>query len=415
MTETEKEIRKIFDEIEQNNYQKEDCSRSTKEIVGLLLNRPFEDEKELTRLEAFKESGFQMDLEELRKWKENNNQIYEVSYGHFIFNNRRFIGKIIVFFRKIVRRLLRFLIEPIIAEQNQFNGSVTASINAIYNNDLVMQSYISIQEQKIKELEENCRSVEEKLNSVSEELSIKAEEVNNTIEQTMRLLGDDYSSIDYFKFEDHFRGSREQVKLNQEQYVEYFRNTGLILDLGCGRGEFLELLAENEIAAKGVDLYEEFVDYCSSKKLDVVCEDAITYLDGVRDKSIGGVFASQLVEHLKFGQMVELCNKAYQKLMRGSYLIIETPNPTSLNTFTNAFYVDPSHNKPIHPQTLKYILENIGFEKVEVLFTENSKSTYELQLLNAENVYNLGEFNDGINCVSNIMFGSQDYAIIAKK
>ena len=124
---------------------------------------------------------------------------------------------------------------------------------------------------------------------------------------------------------------------------------------------------------------------------------------------------SQVVEHLTTDQILSLCNLTYKKLQSNSYIIIETPNPTSLSIYTNWFYVDPSHIKPIHPKTLEYFLKKAGFNDIQVVYTEQSKVGYRLPLLDSQNINNISDFNDGINLLSDIIFGSQDYAIIARK
>lgn len=165
----------------------------------------------------------------------------------------------------------------------------------------------------------------------------------------------EYDSIDYFDFENHFRGSIESIKKSQSCYLKYFKDKENVVDIGCGRGEFLSLLKDNGIHAKGVDVYEPYVDYCNMKGFQAICGDGVAYLDSL--DSIDGIFVGQVVEHLQTHQIIRLCNTAFEKLTNGGCLVIETPNPTSLAIYTNAFYIDPSHVKPVHPLTLKYHLE----------------------------------------------------------
>lgn len=245
---------------------------------------------------------------------------------------------------------------------------------------------------------------------------------NNSIIRWMRedirnlkekAAGDAYAEIDYFDFENHFRGSREHVKQCQSQYLRYFENCKQVMDLGSGRGEFLELMKEQGIPATGVDIYEPFIALCTELGLHVIKEDALTYLQ--QCDFTDGIFASQLIEHLPFDKVLELCKTAYQKLTPGAYLILETPNPMSLAVFANSFYMDPSHVKPVHPLTLKYLVEKMGFSEVSLLFTEGSKMPYQIPALAAEHMENLTDFNNSMQSVEQMLFGSQDYALIAKK
>lgn len=245
---------------------------------------------------------------------------------------------------------------------------------------------------------------------------------SQTVEQSDMIVGQNgkeisdakpqqtYSKIDYFDFENHFRGSMAQIRTAQESYLQYFVGHSNVIDLGCGRGEFLELLKENEIDAQGVDFYEEFVEMCRLKDLKVTCADAIEFLR--KQESVGGIFAAQLIEHLTIDQVVTLCELAFEKLEEGAYVILETPNPTSLSMFTNAFYIDPSHDKPRHPLTVQYILQKAGFKEIEIVYTEASKTQIVIPPIEMEN---MNEFNHAMQRVENMLFGSQDYAVIAKR
>lgn len=222
---------------------------------------------------------------------------------------------------------------------------------------------------------------------------------------------DTYSKIDYFDFENHFRGSEELITERQRQYIPYFAGKKNVVDLGCGRGEFLRLCKENGIEAKGVDLYEEFVELGKINDLSVTRGDALQYLR--EQEKLGGIFAAQLIEHLSIDHVVELCELAYEKLEDGACVILETPNPMCLAIYTNSFYVDPSHNKPVHPLTMQYIMEKAGFTDIQILYTKESRVSDGIPIL--AGVQNANAFNEAMQAVSESLFGSQDYAIIARK
>lgn len=224
---------------------------------------------------------------------------------------------------------------------------------------------------------------------------------------------DKYFSIDYFDFENSFRGSREHIKKIQKIYLPYFSGKRKVVDLGCGRGEFVELLLENQVGVFGIDMYQPYVEYCKMLSLPVEQGDAICYLKNQRN--LDGIFVGQVVEHLEIEQIIELCQVAYEKLEKGCYLIMETPNPTSLAIYTEAFYEDPSHNKPVHPRTLKYLAEKAGFSEVEILYTESSRMPYSIPALDESIGKNVSQFNQAMRRVSALLYGSQDYALIAKK
>lgn len=262
---------------------------------------------------------------------------------------------------------------------------------------------------RLNELE---RSLTSGTQQVPEGVFQATEQTQPSVSLTDRKQKDAYYSIDYFDFENHFRGSRQDIMERQKIYLPYFTDCNNVVDAGCGRGEFLELLLTHQIPAVGVDLYEPYVEYVKRQGLPCVCEDVNTYLKRV--KQIDGIFMGQVVEHLSVSQIIELLENAYNALESGKYLIMETPNPMTLAIYSHAFYMDPSHEKPVHPYTLKYLTEKAGFSSVEILFTEASRMPFEIPSLKIEGC-DLEEFNNAIKNLNNDLYGSQDYAIIAKK
>lgn len=262
---------------------------------------------------------------------------------------------------------------------------------------------------RIETLESRADMQEAKIKAGSKQVVVHT----NTTQAVRPQIEDEYSCIDYFDFENHFRGSRESIKEVQKQYVEYFVGRNNVLDLGCGRGEFLELLMENKIESVGVECYSEFAEYCKMKGLNVAEEDALTYLE--KQEKVGGIFAGQLIEHLKVNQIVRLCELAYEKLEEGAYMVLETPNPMSLAIYTHAFYIDPSHNKPVHPLLMEYFMKKAGFKDIRILFTESSKYPVDIPKLVGNGIENIEAFNQSMEEVSRTLFGSQDYAVIGRK
>ncbi len=220
---------------------------------------------------------------------------------------------------------------------------------------------------------------------------------------------------DYFLFENRFRGSESEIKENLRQYLPYFTH-GPILDIGCGRGEFLSLLAEKNIEAKGIDIYPDFVFYCQGKGLDVIKNDAVSYLEGLEDNTLGGIFLGQVIEHLKEAYLMRLLALSYRKLKPGACFIAETPNPTMLSTLSNSFYLDMSHERPVHPETMRFLMGYYGFNAVDIVFSKPSKIPYDLPVLEGDaHIQNLQAFNDGINLLNSLLFGYQDYAVVGRK
>ena len=189
-----------------------------------------------------------------------------------------------------------------------------------------------------------------------------------------------------------------------------------MVDIGCGRGEFLELLAAEGIPATGVDLNETFVSLCESRGLQVVCEDAIKYLRKMPKKA-DGIFCSQMAEHLSKAKLLELCRVCYSQMVEGAYIVFETPNASSLVTMAQGFYIDPTHDKPVHHQLFRYFLEISGFRDIEIIFTEESREGLPRipHIKGEDSCCNAAEINRAITEVNKLLFDSQDYAIIARR
>jgi O-antigen chain-terminating methyltransferase len=223
--------------------------------------------------------------------------------------------------------------------------------------------------------------------------------------------------FDYFGFEERFRGSETDIKERQRIYVEYFQGKGEVLDIGSGRGEFLELLREAGIQAKGVDIDLDMVLVCREKGLDVVRQDAFAYLESLPDESLGGIFAAQVIEHLEPSRVIQLVKLCHRKLRQGGFLILETPNPKCLMVFAESFYMDFSHTRPIHPEAMRFLLKSIGFEGVELKFSAPVESSMRTPFLSdaGGRGTTLEEFNRGIERLNDLLYGFQDYAVIGKR
>lgn len=182
-----------------------------------------------------------------------------------------------------------------------------------------------------------------------------------------------HSTDFYVAFEGQYRGSRELIKLRQEKYLPYIlllkRLFGEVnaLDLGCGRGEWLELLGEYGIRARGVDLSEAMLSICRKKGFQVSQSDALAALKGCPDNSVQLISGFHIAEHLPFSILVELVQEAYRVLSPGGLLILETPNSENLQVASSTFYLDPTHANPIPSQLLSFLFSHSGFDSTDVI------------------------------------------------
>ena len=171
----------------------------------------------------------------------------------------------------------------------------------------------------------------------------------------------------YKSFEDKFRGDKSEIKkrlLAYEPFLQILKQNDekpAAVDLGCGRGEWLEILKQNGFAARGCDVSEEMLKECEKNALEAKNQGAIEFLSELEDSSLALVSAFQLVEHLEFSELCELIKQARRVLKDGGILLLETPNPENLRVATLTFYLDVTHVKPIPPMLLEYLCEFEGF------------------------------------------------------
>ena len=209
-------------------------------------------------------------------------------------------------------------------------------------------------------------------------------------------------SFDYARFADRFRGTEEYVKNSQRLYLPIFEAKSAVLDIGCGRGEFLDLMKEAGIPARGIDLDAESVALCRSKGHEAEVADLFVYLSDQPDAAFDGIFAAQVVEHLppeSLPHMIELCAV---KLQRGGLLVLETPNPECLAIFATHFYLDPTHTRPVPPSLMVFYFEEFGLGGIEVRRLSPA----------IESMPSLAELPEGFR---EVFFGGLDYAIIGHK
>ncbi len=224
------------------------------------------------------------------------------------------------------------------------------------------------------------------------------------------------SEFDYFLFEKHFRGAESVIKARQAAYLEYFIGKRDVLDLGCGRGEFLELMRENGIRARGAEISLDMFLLCQEKGLDVFQMDLFSCLESVPDGSLGGIFCSQVIEHLSSKQLLELVTLAKQKLAPESGVVLETINPECLFALARNFFLDPTHVRPVHPEMLQFLLKSLGFKRVELKFSSRVDSSRHIPPLPfPDSSYEAALFNQAMQGVNQLLYGYQDYAAIAMR
>jgi len=379
--------------------------------------------------------------------------------NYFISSHRRILGKVLVKGRELVHGEVRRYVDPMVWKQKEFNASIVRILNDIavrlggisaqidgkiaqsqstisaQVDDKITQSQSTISaqidgkiaqsESKISsEIGEQVKSVIAAMNEDIENRAWLAEILDGRIAKESVRASNTISEshadyINYFVFEERFRGTRADIKERQSAFIKYFKGCRNVLDIGCGRGEFQELLRDYEIGGHGIDIDEDMVNFCKSKGLDVEKIDAVSYLQKLEDKSLDGIFIDQVVEHLEQEYLIKMLNLSFMKLIYGGTIVVETVNPLSFFSFAN-FYIDMSHKRPVHPETLRFLLNAAGFREIKIELIAPVRDDARLKKIK------IGERRDGhreeieiynhnIDMLNAIIYGPQDYALIGIK
>lgn len=309
------------------------------------------------------EDNFKYDLDVL-------NRIWNINLEREILSRNGLFS----FIKKVLRKLTRWYVVPMMQDQVVFNSYAVRIIN-----NLTQQ--LNEQNEKIKELEKE----------------------------------NDFD-MDYLAFENKYRGSEENIQKLQEKFVRLYAGKDNILDIGCGRGEFIKtLLNAGKQYVFGMDINPQMVEKCKKDGLSVELRDGVSYLYDNDNLNLGGIFSSQVIEHLKPSQIVKLIKGAYKNLQEGSPLILETINPMALVTQTMAYTLDLTHRQYVHPFTIEMLLKEHGFKKVEFIYSSPVDIEAPVLKDNDMDPKELEKYNEKIRRMHEMLFGYQDYAVIAWK
>ena len=240
------------------------------------------------------------------------------------------------------------------------------------------------------------------------ELSIQANSINALSHGARQISSDvsgDTHQLDalYAALEDRFRGRRDEIKERFKVYLPYVKERGPVVDLGSGRGEWLEILNEAGIEASGVDTNLIQLEQCRARGLNVSEEDFLAHLQRLDDASVGAVTGFHIVEHVPLKTLITLLNETLRVLRPGGVAIFETPNPENVLVGSNYFYMDPTHRHPLPSELLEFLLESRGFEAIEILNLhpwESARIAGDSEVTERFNAY---------------FYGPMDYAIVGRK
>ena len=231
----------------------------------------------------------------------------------------------------------------------------------------------------------------------------------------------------YTGFEDRFRGSVEEIREKQRALVPLFSGASDVLDIGCGRGEFLGLLKEHRIGARGIDMDAGMVAAARARGLDVTQAEALDYLQSLPDASLGGVIALQVIEHIPPASLLALLPVVLKKLRPNAPVVLETINPACWLAFFSSYLRDYTHAWPVHPETLQYLLQATGFDRVEIRYSEQAPDAVRMRVVDPASLTTAdpaataavrtlaNAYNANASILNSLLFTYMDYAAIGYK
>jgi SAM-dependent methyltransferase len=350
---------------------------------------------------------------------------------------------------RVVRKLVRWYVGPFAAEQRSFNASILRvadeqserldELRAVLErqaaDNAARSAELALALETLRRLEAAAASTDAKLEGALDETRRVLEEIQERLLRAERRVRTPARTAgakaevanapmppaddpDYFAFEARMRGSTDSVRERQRDYVDDFRAHPPVLDLGCGRGEFLELLAEAGIEARGVDVDADMVAFAQGEGVEVEQGDALQYLAGLEDGSLGGIFCAHVLEHFPPRPLFRLLELAAAKLRPGGLFVAETPNPLTLVALST-FFADLTHAQPLHPGTLAHLVRQAGFRDVETRYLNPPAPEARLHNVpaveGAEPEPTRRVHNANVDRLNDVVFGPQDYAILARK
>jgi SAM-dependent methyltransferase len=382
--------------------------------------------------------GLSLDLQ-----KNNMNDIYnfldEAEKNSRVGLNVPEFNQLFVLKRITYRLIIKFLfkiLKVVTINQRQFNLSILDALRSVINdyNNLKLrfagcrtqldtgiielkakleQKDIEIDELKnvVNYLKNSLIQMEKRIKSIPEGVKQDVEKIRkDKLQDLTDEISYDMDSL-YVFLEDNLRGSCKEIKERFKVYVPIIKkaNAGTknspVLDIGCGRGEWLELLKEKNLYARGLDSNKVMVKICKERGLDVTDSDAFSFIKNVYDNSLGAVTGFHLIEHYGFDFLIKLLDEILRVLKPGGLVILETPNPGNVLVGSCSFYLDPTHNKPIPSSLIKLVLESRGFSKVRIMNINPFKDDFKIKEDDSETSK---RFND-------YFYGPQDYAVVGFK
>ena len=313
---------------------------------------------------------------------------------------------------------------------SRLRGAVQAELQTIGRvHSLLVQylqtltAYVDTKDRSIggTEIRDRVARLEQRVQAIKRDLEQRAG--GAAAPESAAVFSRPVDAATYVGFEDRFRGASPEIARRVEEYLPVLAAARDVVDIGCGRGELLAALRARGVKARGVDSNAAMVDVCRSQQLEVEQSDALSYLERQPDGSVGGLAAIQVVEHFDPAYLVRFLDAAFHKMTPGAPLVLETINAACWMAFFETYIRDLTHQRPLHPDTLRYLVEASGFSSVDVRFREPVSAGDRLLMadpgLLGGGVFGMAAVvaavNDHANKLNTRLFSSMDYAVIARR
>jgi len=343
------------------------------------------------------------------------------------------LPKLAALTKKVVRWLLRWYINPIVEQQNEFNA---AAIHAFEMTSAQLEM-VAAQAMAARQDVQKWKSVETRWYSEAEETSMRLRRLESYVRASAgyaeaasvatRSTANEnlpnsalVAGLDYFRMEWRYRPPM-YLEEKQKDYVRYHTGCKNVLDIGCGRGDFVQMLIDAGIGAHGIELEPNAVAYAQEHRRPVQLADALTYLVELPDSSLDGVFLAQVAEHLTPSYLISLLELCHRKMQPKALLIAETINPICLWALANWYLIDPTHVRPVHPETMRFILESTGFSNTEIRYLSpvpEEDRLVELRLAEGSGSEFRGmieRINSNVKRLNDFLYGFQEYVAVAQR
>ena len=361
-------------------------------------------------------------------------------YG-FLFKKQQVVNFSLIHALREALALNKQLFEQVTLLQGQLQemrdrlAATDEHLESLKSTDEHLSTTLTSIDERLRGTDERLRSTDERLRSTDERYIRNDSYLKNDLAQQKRLIAlfleearqrlpepfskeqlqtfanEEQHLVDafYVAFEDQFRGSREEIISRLKVYLPQIAEAKVgkedspILDIGCGRGEWLKLLQESGYIARGIDINRTMLEQCRARGLEAIEGDAVAYLESLADASLGAVTGFHIIEHLPFSLLIKLLNEIVRVLQPGGLVIFETPNPQNVLVGSNNFYIDPSHLNPLPSPLSKFLLEHAGLNSVEVINLNPYEDSYKVSGSELAELFN------------KYFYGPQDYAVVGHK